>query len=58
VEKSAVRGTLIILLVVAAVIVLAGWFMWSYKSQKSVPTSPQPTSLWIVPQRSGVIQEA
>jgi F0F1-type ATP synthase membrane subunit a len=58
VEKSAVRATLIVLLVVAAVIVLAGWFMWSYKTQHEVPTSPQSTSQFIVPQRAAVIRKA
>lgn len=49
-EKGLNRATFVVLLVVAAAIVLIGWFVWSYKSQKSVPTSPRATSRLVVPQ--------
>lgn len=56
-EKDLNRATLIILLVVAAAMVLIGWFVWSYKSQKPVPTSPRATSRLVVPQSRSAVHE-
>ena len=43
-EKVGVRAALIILLVLAGVLVLIGWFVWSYKAGHPVSTSPKATS--------------
>ncbi|MGH9524858.1 MAG: hypothetical protein ACRD3E_20225, partial [Terriglobales bacterium] len=48
-ENSGVRASLIILLVVAALMILVGWFVWSYKSRKPVPTSPKASTRLLVP---------
>ena len=36
--------TLIALIVLAGVLMLVAWFVWSLKTQKPAPTSPSPTS--------------
>ena len=56
-EKGLNRATLIVLLVVAAAMVLIGWFVWSYKSQKPVPTSPRATSQLVVPKSPMAVRE-
>ena len=53
-DKSNVGATLIILLVVAGVIVLVGWFVWSYKTTKPVPTSPKATTRLVIPNGGGL----
>ena len=49
-EKTGVRATLVVLLVVAGVILLIGWFVWSYKAGNTVPTAPKSTTRLVAPQ--------
>ena len=48
-EKVGIGSTLIVLLVVAAILVLAGWFVWSKQSQHPTPTAPKPASELLQP---------
>jgi hypothetical protein len=44
-QKVGLNTTFVVLLVVAAVMVLVGWFIWMYLTPRRVPTAPgNPTS--------------
>lgn len=43
--KMGLNTTFVVLLAVAAVMVLVGWFIWMFRTPKRVPTAPgNPTS--------------
>lgn len=44
-QKVGLNTTFVVLLVLAAVMVLVGWFLWMQRTPKQVPTAPgNPTS--------------